>query len=76
MDRRTEAGAVLGAGQIVSFEQAVAMWTRKAARAAGYADRGTIAPGMVADFVLMDDRDGDLRVLETYVRGERVYAAD
>ena len=75
MDRRTEAGAVLGAGQAVSFEQAAAMWTREAARAAGYTDRGAIAPGMVADFVLMDDRDGGLRVLETYVRGERVYAA-
>ncbi len=76
MDRRTETGAVLGAGQAVSFEQAAAMWTRAAARAAGYTDRGTIAPGMSADFVLMDDRDGDLRLLETYVRGERVYAAD
>ncbi|MBI5284841.1 MAG: amidohydrolase family protein [Chloroflexi bacterium] len=75
MDRGTEAGAVLGAGQAVSFEQAAAMWTRDAARAAGYPDRGAISPGLVAAFVLRDDRDGGLRVLETYVRGERVYAA-
>jgi len=42
------------------------------ADALGLERQGRIAPGMLADFVVLD---GDLRVRETWVGGERVFAA-
>jgi len=52
--RRTTGGAIIGAGQRVSFEDALRMWTAGAACACGIeARRGRIAPGMAADIVLL-----------------------
>ncbi len=43
------------------------------ARAAGLADRGAIAPGQRADFILVDVSNGLPRVAATYVAGRAVY---
>jgi len=56
----------------VSLPAAAAMASTNPARAMQLADRGVLAPGALADFVLLDD---DLRVTETWVAGERVYAS-
>ena len=57
----------------VPLHDAVAMASANAARAMGVGDRyGVLAAGYAADFIVMDD---DLRVRETWVAGERVYAA-
>lgn len=71
--------------QKVSVEQALAAYTMDAARA-GFAEAqvGSLTPGKLADFVVID-RDltnidpatiGDARVLLTVVDGQIVYAAD
>lgn len=61
------------AGQLdVPLHDAVAMASTNAARAMRIGGaRGTIAAGLAADFVLLDD---DLQVTETWVAGERVWA--
>ncbi len=54
------------------LHDAVAMASANAARAMGAGDRyGLLAAGHAADFIVLDD---DLRVQETWVAGERVYA--
>jgi len=69
-------------GQNITREQALAAWTTGAAWA-GYADAkvGRLAPGLRADFILID-RDptmapaGDLaatRVMETWIGGRKVF---
>jgi N-acetylglucosamine-6-phosphate deacetylase len=40
------------------------------ARALGLCDQGTLAAGMLADFVLLDEH---LRVLQTWIGGRRVF---
>jgi N-acetylglucosamine-6-phosphate deacetylase len=53
---------------------AVAMASANSARAMRKHDQfGAIAPGRAADFVLLDD---NLHVTETWIAGERVWAAD
>ena len=47
--------------------------TVNAARALGLSDRGQIAPGFVADLVMLSP---DLRVRGTIVQGELVYAVE
>jgi N-acetylglucosamine-6-phosphate deacetylase len=55
------------------LHDAIAMASANAARAMGVGDRyGVLAAGYAADFIIMDD---DLSVRETWVAGERVYAA-
>ncbi len=72
VERRTASGAAIGHEQAITFEQALAMWTRESARAAGLVDRGTLAPRMAADMVLLA---GDPpHVAATFMAGERVYA--
>ena len=56
----------------VPLHDAVAMASANPARAMRIADRaGILAPGLAADFILLDD---DLRVSETWVAGERVFS--
>ncbi len=71
-----------GPGQLVTRAEALAMWTRDAARVLGWAGIGTLAPGSHADLTLVD-RDPlrchleelpETRVLATVVGGETVYA--
>jgi N-acetylglucosamine-6-phosphate deacetylase len=57
----------------VPLHDAVAMASANAARAMRVAGRyGALSPGRAADFIVLDE---DLRVAETWVAGERVYAA-
>lgn len=70
--------------QKIDVERALAAYTRSAAYT-GFADSlvGRLTPGRLADFVVLDaspfdvaPRDlGDLRVRQTWVGGEQVYAA-
>jgi len=54
--------------------EAVAACTLRPARALGLeAERGTLRPGARADLVVLDAAD---RVVETWIAGERVYAAE
>jgi predicted amidohydrolase YtcJ len=72
-----------GPAQRVTRAEALAMWTRDAARALGWADVGTLTPGRHADLIVVD-RDpltcslADLpraRVLRTVVAGRVVWDA-
>lgn len=56
----------------VSLPQAVAMATRNPARAAGFEDRGEIAPGLRADLVRMSDHEGIPSVRSVWRAGARV----
>jgi alpha-D-ribose 1-methylphosphonate 5-triphosphate diphosphatase len=61
---RRDAGFPLG--------EAVAVVTRAPARAAGFDDRGEIAPGLRADLVRVREVEGHPVVREVWSRGRRV----
>jgi len=72
-----------GPAQMVTREEALAMWTRDAARVLGWEGIGTLTPGNHADLIIVD-RDplscplDDLpktRVLRTVLGGKTVYDA-
>ena len=73
IERRTAAGAAVAPEQAVSFEQAAAMWTTEAARAARLPERGQLRRGAPADLVLV--AGGLERIEATFVAGEQVYRA-
>jgi predicted amidohydrolase YtcJ len=69
----------------MSVPEALRAFTLDAAYAMHMEDRvGTLEPGMQADFILVDqdifqmapERLWQVRVLETWVAGERVYRAE
>lgn len=78
---KTIDGKVFGAEQNIRVAEALAAYTRSAARAAGDTRVGRIAKGMLADFVILDrdiltvphDAIADTRVLATYVGGEKQF---
>ncbi|MDE3095069.1 MAG: amidohydrolase family protein [Chloroflexota bacterium] len=73
VERRAPSGATVGSGQAVPLTRALAMWTRDAAWAIGAErERGRIAPGMVADFVLLSEASERAEVVAVYVRGDLV----
>jgi predicted amidohydrolase YtcJ len=89
VSRQDAAGRPRGgwqAGERLTMEQALAAFTSDAAYAGFAEDRiGRLAPGMHADFILIDrdiftQRDQrrvrDTQVLETWVGGKRVWARD
>jgi predicted amidohydrolase YtcJ len=80
--RRTAAGQVLGPGERVTAQDALAMYTRAAAFAMHREDEiGSLEPGKLADFVVLDaspldvdpERICDIQVLATVVGGTPVY---
>lgn len=80
--RRTDDGRTLGGEQAVAPEQALRMCTIEASRAMCIEnDRGMLCAGAAADFVVLDRSpldatpDAPVRVLQTWVGGERVYRA-
>ena len=84
-NRVTRSGQVLGADQRILVRDALAAVTRDAAyQSFDEAIKGSLAPGKLADLVVLsadplDTRPQDLlelEVLETWSRGQRVYAAD
>ncbi|MGE0539141.1 MAG: amidohydrolase [Dehalococcoidia bacterium] len=79
MTRRDAEGAILP-GDPAGLDDALAMVTRSAAYAAFADDRfGTIAPGLPADLVLLNEMPGGTNlpsVLWTVIGGRPVYVAD
>ncbi|GAA3201745.1 hypothetical protein GCM10020255_106720 [Rhodococcus baikonurensis] len=82
--RVTREGHVLGADQRVSTSDALAGYTSAAARLAGESsDKGRIAVGLLADFVVLDGDPlhsaagelNELSVLRTVVGGETIFEA-
>lgn len=79
--RRAAGGADCGADQAVTMETAVRLYTREAARAAGFTGSGMLAPGYRADFAVLSDdifemnpeRVERARVMETYIGGKCAY---
>ncbi|MFZ4573553.1 MAG: amidohydrolase [Phycisphaerales bacterium] len=80
--RRSKEGKVYGGEQAISASDALMLWTRGSAFACFWErDLGTIAPGKLADFVVLDgdplttpgDQLREIRVVETYVGGLRVW---
>jgi predicted amidohydrolase YtcJ len=78
--RRTRLGEPSGPEEALPAEAALRAYTLDAARAAGYPDRGVLAPGKRADLlVLSGDPLGcppeaikDIRVLQTWVEGRKI----
>jgi len=82
--RRTGNGRVLGPGEQLAVPDALAMYTAEAAFAMHREhDIGTLAPGKLADFVILDrnpldsapERITDIRVLATVLGGQPVFHA-
>jgi predicted amidohydrolase YtcJ len=77
--RRTGSGAVLDVGQAVDYEDWLWAYTAGAAYAGGQeAERGALAPGLQADFVVLEgelDPDHPPSVAETWIGGRLVYEA-
>jgi len=82
--RRTGNGRVLGPGERLAVPDALAMYTAEAAFAMHREhDIGTLAPGKLADFVILDrnpldsapERITDIRVLATVLGGQPVFHA-
>jgi predicted amidohydrolase YtcJ len=80
--RRTADGQVLGPGERLTAQDALAMYTRAAAFAMHREDEiGSLEPGKLADLVVLDaspldvdpERIGDIEVLATVVGGTPVY---
>ena len=82
VDRKTEQGKVLGgAAECLSPLEALRLYTVNAAKATGrFADRGSLARGKLADFVVLSDSPlhaadiSALQVLGTFVGGKSSYA--
>jgi len=78
-------GPVLGENQRITQEEALSCYTVNSARASGEgAYKGRLAPGYLADFVVLADNPltsdpaqlGSIPVEATYVGGRRVWAKD
>src|SRR5215467_10476329 len=83
--RRTGSGRVLGPGEQLAVGDALALYTTEAAFAMNRErDIGSLEPGKLADFVVLDrspldaepERIADIRVLATVVGGQPVFQAD
>jgi predicted amidohydrolase YtcJ len=83
--RRTGSGRVLGPGERLAVRDALAMYTTDAAFAMHRErDIGSLEPGKLADFVVLDrnpldtepERIADIRVLATVVGGQPIFLAN
>jgi len=70
--------------QKLTLDEALALYTKNAAKALGmFKDLGTLEPGKLADFIVLEDDPwsmdpqdlGKVRVREVYRGGERIYSA-
>ncbi|MBM4246656.1 MAG: amidohydrolase [Deltaproteobacteria bacterium] len=77
--RRCGTGAIVGPEHAIAYEEWLRAYTAGAAYAGGQEhERGRLAPGLRADLVVLDgalDPEHPPTVDETWVAGERVYAA-
>jgi predicted amidohydrolase YtcJ len=83
--RRTGSGRVLGPGEQLAVRDALALYTTEAAFAMRRErEIGSLEPGKLADFVVVDrspldaeaERIADIRVLATVVGGQLVFRSD
>jgi predicted amidohydrolase YtcJ len=78
--RRCSTGAIVGPEQALAYEEWLRAYTAGAAWAGGQEyERGRLAPGLRADLVLLAgalDPEHPPHVAETWVAGQRVFAAD
>ncbi len=83
VERLSLDGTPIGAGQRISIEEALSVYTRGSAFASGEEHiKGTLTPGMLADFVEMDEdlftvapaELVDLQVNSTWVGGAQVFS--
>lgn len=83
--RKSAEGKVYGPKQKVTVEQALRIWTLESAYASfDEQSKGSITPGKLADFVVLDndprkvnpEEIGAINVLRTYVGGSLVYARE
>jgi predicted amidohydrolase YtcJ len=78
--RRTSKDTVLNASQSLPYEVWLHAYTAGAAFAGGQEhERGRLAPGLQADFVVLEgalDPEHPPSVFETWVAGERVFVRD
>ncbi len=80
--RRADDGPELGGSQRIAAAQALALYTLGSAEAEGVSSKGRLAPGYLADFVVLDDdplavapeRIAKIPVRETWVGAERVWS--
>lgn len=77
--RRIPGGGILGAEQALGYEDWLRAFTAGAARAGGQeAERGMLRPGLRGDLAILEgnlDPTNPPRVVETWIGGERVWAA-
>ena len=79
--RHAYEGTDFGEDEAVDVETAVTLYTREAARMAGFEGLGVLKPGAKASFAVLDrdifsvpaDEIDQVRVQATYVRGTCVY---
>jgi len=85
VDRRDRNGAPFGRSQRISVTEALGLYTTGSAYASEEeATKGRLAPGYLADFVVLGgdlvstppEQLSEIPVLETWVGGERVWAAE
>lgn len=79
VSRRTPSGGILGAEQAIAYDDWMRAYTIGAAHAGGQEDeRGSLRPGKRADLAILEgelDAEHPPRVVETWVGGERAWAA-
>lgn len=79
--RKAYDGTDCGKEQAVDIETAVCLYTREAAKIVGFPGIGQLKQGFQADFAVLDrdifqtdpEEVDETEVLETYIRGKRVY---
>lgn len=77
-------GTDTGQDELIGVEKAIELYTKGAQEVTRIKDVGQLKPGYHADFIVleedileMDEMEiGNVRVLETYMAGERVYCRD
>ncbi len=80
--RKAYDGTDCGRKQRIDVETAIRLYTKEAAAAAGFRETGQLKKGFKANFIILSDdimtADPDeidqIRVDETYIRGEKVYS--
>ena len=79
--RRAYDGTDIGQSERVDIETAIMLYTKNAAEVCGFSGLGQLTPGCSADFAVLSediftadaDRIDQIRVDETFIKGERVY---
>jgi len=82
--RRAYNGADLGQAEAITVGQALELYTHRAAACTTATAVGTIEAGQDADFIVLDadvftidpERIAQIRVLQTWVRGQRLWPPD